>query len=766
LNPSTTLAILVGASAWPRSRGVLPESEAFSNSARELASYVLSSRGLALPQANLLNLFDSDAAPSELLDQVSTFLQERKDSAKVARLPAPTDLLVYYTGHGGFTGQDRSYFLAVRTTKTQTPGASSIRMVDLASILKTEVPDVRRYIILDCCFSAAAYSDYQAAPAEAARIQTLESFPTRGTSLLCSSSRRSVSIADDGRGHTMFSGALLDVLRKGNDNVQDPFLSLEQVGASVCQVIRDKYPNDGVRPEVLSPDQREGNIAHLPLFPNAALTGSANAVKRLPLERLNVRQRTDWRRVFLIYWPTQPRAWFPHILSFVWCLLTCIVTFAGVVLHELNIPLVLLSDLFFGCIVLVCRAWAITAEYYPVSNHRHARWRWLLLLYVPIHRNGVVVHFLFWAVCIFGALTVKSGFDEDGLVAAAATAVLVLLIVLAIRGWAQRFECVSNLTPGAYSPPPAPEPGRWWWRRRMRLPLFATLTMLILFVSTFNVSPTHILHRLRGWPSDLFFHFHVREPFLRLLHFEEANLESASTNFRDASDASRWAVSGGEWGFQLVDPIGDRFFRPLVMKGTGLAMPAEPNLMSSTFYDFSTAFQFRLTDEAREFEWYFRLWPYHDFLRKRLPGWKKGYLFRFKRGPAPKQQLFLTAYYCEGRGSSDSWRCDEELNPSDEELLPLDECQDGHASAFQVNALASERDFVFSVITVRTHRPPTPGVTDPCKTNPEFHKKVSDKSRRSSYGTIAFAGSGPLAAAQLEFFSRGPVADLPIWAEH
>jgi hypothetical protein len=49
---------------------------------------------------------------------------------------------------------------------------------------------------------------------------------------------------------------------------------LEQVGEKTRRLILDKYPDEGVRPEVLSPDQREGDIANLPLFPNVALSAA------------------------------------------------------------------------------------------------------------------------------------------------------------------------------------------------------------------------------------------------------------------------------------------------------------------------------------------------------------------------------------------------------------------------------------------------------------------------------------------------------------
>jgi Caspase domain len=275
MNTSNTCAIILGASSWPLYKDTLVASTAFLESAREFQKYLLSQRGFGLSSQNVLDLFDNPSGPNEILGEISAFLQKQRAVHKGTA--APWDLLVYYTGHGGFVGDQKSYFLAIRTTANSALGASSIRMSDLASVLRSDALGARRYLILDCCFSAAAYTEYQAAPAQAARLQTLESFPRTGTSLLCSSNRRSISVADDGNGRTMFSGALLDILERGDPNLPSDYLSLEEVGTRIQGLIQDKYSDGGVRPEVLSPDQREGNIANLPLFPNSAHRKAATA---------------------------------------------------------------------------------------------------------------------------------------------------------------------------------------------------------------------------------------------------------------------------------------------------------------------------------------------------------------------------------------------------------------------------------------------------------------------------------------------------------
>ena len=138
VSPRTTLAIILGASEWPSSPD-LAASEAFARSARGVRDYLLDENGFGLPEANLLNLFDKDSAPSRIDEEISTFLETRDNDLKQVG-SAPTDVVVYYVGHGGFTGKGHDYFLAIRATRRGSEGISSIRIRDLAATLENRSP--------------------------------------------------------------------------------------------------------------------------------------------------------------------------------------------------------------------------------------------------------------------------------------------------------------------------------------------------------------------------------------------------------------------------------------------------------------------------------------------------------------------------------------------------------------------------------------------------------------------------------------------------
>src|SRR6266566_7355960 len=159
-NPSsqTTLVVLLGASEWPR----FPEfqsSKAFANSASRLKDYLLNPQLLGLSAENLLNLFDVDLSADDIDSRICDFLDQRIAEMKISG-NAARDLLVYYVGHGGFFGPQAGYYLAIRRTRSNNPRASSIEIAALADTLKEKARRLRRLLILDCCFAAAAFQSF------------------------------------------------------------------------------------------------------------------------------------------------------------------------------------------------------------------------------------------------------------------------------------------------------------------------------------------------------------------------------------------------------------------------------------------------------------------------------------------------------------------------------------------------------------------------------------------------------------------------------
>ena len=277
-SPQTSLLILLGASAWP----LYPDfqgSEAFANAVRRLKAYFLNPRPFGLPAENLLDLFDSEKGADELDVEMSQFLERRLIDMKKAGNPA-RDVLLYFVGHGGFVGHDADFYLAIRRTRIGNPRASGLQMMALADMLTERARFLRRIIILDCCFAAAAFSAFEAGPDQVAIEKAVDAFrvgyktvgvPAKGTTLLCSSSHKSPSLLLPDGSSTMFTKAFLDALVQGASLPRD--LTLRDVKDLAADLLSET--RNAPRPVVLSPDQSEGDVADMPFFPNPRATERA-----------------------------------------------------------------------------------------------------------------------------------------------------------------------------------------------------------------------------------------------------------------------------------------------------------------------------------------------------------------------------------------------------------------------------------------------------------------------------------------------------------
>jgi hypothetical protein len=276
-SPQTTLAILLGASEWPESPD-FPGSKAFANAISSFRSYLFDPRRFGLPKENVLDLFDVDDSPHTIDRKIRQFLEHRTSEMKLAGNVAK-DLLLYFVGHGGFVGRNSDYYLAVRCTSTEDARLSGIPMESLASTLTDKARYLRRIIILDCCYAAAAFTSFQAeGPAKLGIDQTFNAFETKakavgkGTALLCSSGKTVASQIAQDQSFTMFSKALLQVLFSGDERRQEQqYFSLREVADLTEEVITRELEGKAPRPEIHSPDQKEGDVALIPFFPNPAM---------------------------------------------------------------------------------------------------------------------------------------------------------------------------------------------------------------------------------------------------------------------------------------------------------------------------------------------------------------------------------------------------------------------------------------------------------------------------------------------------------------
>jgi tetratricopeptide (TPR) repeat protein len=271
--PARTLAVLLGA-GWFQHAPRLAQGAAFEASGRDFRDYLLAQEGLGLPRENVSWLFDDSRSAADQLTALGDFLERRCLELKAGGTPA-ADLIVYYVGHGLFCGPERTYHFAIRATDERREGVTSLRVGELAQTLNDRARFLRKFLLLDCCFSGAAYKEFQSGPLQLGRQQILSELPSRGTALLCAASARDAALAPAGLQHTMFSHSLLRSLRQGHPSLGRR-MSLNELGELIKQDLRESFPQDWVRPEVHSPDQREGEVAGVGLFPNPAYEADAD----------------------------------------------------------------------------------------------------------------------------------------------------------------------------------------------------------------------------------------------------------------------------------------------------------------------------------------------------------------------------------------------------------------------------------------------------------------------------------------------------------
>jgi tetratricopeptide (TPR) repeat protein len=273
LDPRYTAAVVFGAHDWT-SAG-MGRAPSFLRSAKGVVAYLIDSAGLGLDPTVVLDLFDDTASAGDqlarIMDTLDALLRERRREARPV-----ADLLVYYVGHG-HTDDQGHLSLLVRRSRRGVEAETGIKAPDLARVLKVAAPQQRRVVILDCCFSEAAARGFigqtgafnQAVAATAVK-DLRDDQPRRGSLLLCSSPVGEVSVGPPNAEHTLFTGAMLDVLSQG---VEGKPLALSL--ADLCDATYDRmivnFGANAPRPVLHQVNAAHGDLTRTPAFPNRAV---------------------------------------------------------------------------------------------------------------------------------------------------------------------------------------------------------------------------------------------------------------------------------------------------------------------------------------------------------------------------------------------------------------------------------------------------------------------------------------------------------------
>ncbi|MBM3482885.1 MAG: hypothetical protein FJX66_06250 [Alphaproteobacteria bacterium] len=262
------IAIMLGASAWPNMPS-LKASSAFVRSAEQMRDYLRSTDWLGLPEHQILDLFDDTRSNNDTDMEIRRFLDD-----KLGDEASPiTDVILYYTGHGDFTAGEQQFQLMLRSTREEQKDFTGYPMRQLAQTMSTLARDVRKYVILDCCYAAAAFQDWQMQSSNAVNTAIKKSAERQfakqsGTALLCACNEDQWALYKDDD-LTMFSGALMRTLKRGSPEF-DRFMTIEEVHELVANDIREQHANESVEPVLHVPKGRREALAEIGIFPNPA----------------------------------------------------------------------------------------------------------------------------------------------------------------------------------------------------------------------------------------------------------------------------------------------------------------------------------------------------------------------------------------------------------------------------------------------------------------------------------------------------------------
>jgi hypothetical protein len=236
--------------------------------------YLYDPAGLGLDPELVLDLFDDTAAAGDQLarirDTLDIQLRERRGTSREV-----TDVFVYYVGHG-YTDDQGQLALLVRRSRRNLEAETGIKAADLARALRLGAPQQRRSVVLDCCFSEAAArafygmsSDLTQQVASTAMKDLQDTQPARGTLLLCSSPVGQVSMGPPDAEYTLFTGAVLDVLKKGAEGLPR-YLSFADLRDQAFEKMLVSFGANAPRPVLHQANATHGDLTRTPAFRNRA----------------------------------------------------------------------------------------------------------------------------------------------------------------------------------------------------------------------------------------------------------------------------------------------------------------------------------------------------------------------------------------------------------------------------------------------------------------------------------------------------------------
>ncbi|WP_433342488.1 caspase, EACC1-associated type [Streptomyces sp. CA-253872] len=180
---------------------------------------------------------------------------------------AEDTLLVYYAGHGLVDRHERQLHLTLPHSEEDRP-ETCVRSADVRRAIRDQGAARRRVLLIDCCFSGQVVTEMTPSDpggqGSAAAVRTLKG--VEGAYVMTSAARDRPAHAPDPKRPTVFTGALVDVLRAGVPDGPG-LLSLHDVFLAVRARIASLRPEVPQEPQ----DQSSNGVGDLPFVRNRAV---------------------------------------------------------------------------------------------------------------------------------------------------------------------------------------------------------------------------------------------------------------------------------------------------------------------------------------------------------------------------------------------------------------------------------------------------------------------------------------------------------------
>jgi tetratricopeptide (TPR) repeat protein len=293
--------ILFGASKYDLFEG--QDRESFSRSAKAFEALWTTPLFAEKYGYSKLDLYNKSLTSRQVTAEIVDFISNHNHD----------DLIIYYCGHGHEAHRTHKFGFFLRTTNPDYVNSTVLNFNDLWGDLEPRVVRKQVFFVLDACHSGAVFHDPDEAmdagsPALSLNPNHLESMLRAGTAVFTSNGG-GLSYAPKGHSHTLFTGAIIDILSAGIPRLSEHRCLSWQDLCDEVEIVTKERDDRAPAPWIRTKPGSHRDVTTLPFFVNRAyVPPKRQSVGKKTIERdfwLEVKESGDPNLIeaFLIQFP-------------------------------------------------------------------------------------------------------------------------------------------------------------------------------------------------------------------------------------------------------------------------------------------------------------------------------------------------------------------------------------------------------------------------------------------------------------------------------